>query len=129
MVTPAVQREAVAHIKGGHRMASGGRARRSAVIGRRCATGHGGGRCGPAGTVVRALARERRRFGTDGGLGTRAAAVENQTRGEGDAARLAAVRAAAPDTKLIADANEAWAEAVSNTISKPAPRPLQARSR
>jgi L-alanine-DL-glutamate epimerase-like enolase superfamily enzyme len=31
--------------------------------------------------------------------------------GEGDAARLAAVRAAAPDATLIADANEAWAEA------------------
>ena len=31
--------------------------------------------------------------------------------GEGDAARLAAVRAAAPDATLIADANEAWARA------------------
>ncbi|MGH6934839.1 MAG: N-acetyl-D-Glu racemase DgcA, partial [Methylocella sp.] len=31
--------------------------------------------------------------------------------GEGDAARLAAVRAAAPDATLIVDANEAWAEA------------------
>ncbi|MGI8570665.1 MAG: N-acetyl-D-Glu racemase DgcA [Methylocella sp.] len=31
--------------------------------------------------------------------------------GEGDAARLKAVRAAAPDATLIADANEAWAEA------------------
>jgi L-Ala-D/L-Glu epimerase len=31
--------------------------------------------------------------------------------GEGDAARLAAVRAAAPDATLIADANEAWTEA------------------
>jgi L-Ala-D/L-Glu epimerase len=31
--------------------------------------------------------------------------------GEGDAARLTAVRAAAPDAILIADANEAWAEA------------------
>ena len=31
--------------------------------------------------------------------------------GEGDAARLVAVRAAAPDATLIADANEAWAEA------------------
>jgi L-Ala-D/L-Glu epimerase len=31
--------------------------------------------------------------------------------GEGDAARLAAVRAAAPEATLIADANEAWAEA------------------
>lgn len=30
--------------------------------------------------------------------------------GEGDAARLAAVRAAAPDSTLIADANEAWTE-------------------
>jgi L-alanine-DL-glutamate epimerase-like enolase superfamily enzyme len=30
--------------------------------------------------------------------------------GEGDAGRLAAVRAAAPDATLIADANEAWAE-------------------
>jgi L-alanine-DL-glutamate epimerase-like enolase superfamily enzyme len=31
--------------------------------------------------------------------------------GEGDAARLVAVRAAAPDATLIADANEAWARA------------------
>jgi L-Ala-D/L-Glu epimerase len=31
--------------------------------------------------------------------------------GEGDAARLAAVRAAAPEATLIADANEAWTEA------------------
>jgi L-alanine-DL-glutamate epimerase-like enolase superfamily enzyme len=31
--------------------------------------------------------------------------------GEGDAARLVAVRAAAPDATLIVDANEAWAEA------------------
>jgi L-alanine-DL-glutamate epimerase-like enolase superfamily enzyme len=31
--------------------------------------------------------------------------------GEGDAARLVAVRAAAPDATLIADANEAWADA------------------
>ena len=31
--------------------------------------------------------------------------------GEGDAARLAAIRAAAPDAALVADANEAWAEA------------------
>jgi L-Ala-D/L-Glu epimerase len=31
--------------------------------------------------------------------------------GEGDAARLVAVRAAAPDATLIADANEAWEEA------------------
>src|SRR5207302_9924444 len=31
--------------------------------------------------------------------------------GEGDAARLAEVRAAVPDATLIADANEAWAEA------------------
>ena len=31
--------------------------------------------------------------------------------GEGDAARLAAIRAAAPDATLIIDANEAWAEA------------------
>jgi len=31
--------------------------------------------------------------------------------GEGDVARLVAVRAAAPDATLIADANEAWAEA------------------
>jgi L-Ala-D/L-Glu epimerase len=31
--------------------------------------------------------------------------------GEGDAARLAAVRSAAPDASLIVDANEAWAEA------------------
>jgi L-alanine-DL-glutamate epimerase-like enolase superfamily enzyme len=31
--------------------------------------------------------------------------------GEGDAARLTAVRAAAPDATLIVDANEAWAEA------------------
>jgi L-Ala-D/L-Glu epimerase len=31
--------------------------------------------------------------------------------GEGDTARLKAVRAAAPDATLIADANEAWAEA------------------
>ena len=31
--------------------------------------------------------------------------------GEGDAARLVAVRAAAPDATLIIDANEAWAEA------------------
>ncbi len=30
--------------------------------------------------------------------------------GEGDAARLAAVRAAAPDSELIVDANEAWRE-------------------
>jgi L-Ala-D/L-Glu epimerase len=30
--------------------------------------------------------------------------------GEGDAARLAAVRSAAPDARLIVDANEAWAE-------------------
>ncbi|HYP56713.1 MAG TPA: N-acetyl-D-Glu racemase DgcA [Beijerinckia sp.] len=31
--------------------------------------------------------------------------------GEGDSARIAAVRAAAPDAELIVDANEAWAEA------------------
>ena len=44
--------------------------------------------------------------------------------GDGDGARIAAVRKAAPESELIVDANEAWTAAQSaRKISPPAPRP------
>jgi L-alanine-DL-glutamate epimerase-like enolase superfamily enzyme len=42
--------------------------------------------------------------------------------GDGDAERMAAVRAAAPDAALIADANEAWTEAMLAPLSEAAAR-------
>ncbi len=50
-------------------------------------------------------------MGEAAGIASHLPVLKVKLGGEGDAARIAAVRAAAPDARLIVDANEAWSEA------------------